>query len=145
MLRFYTAGYQGHSIETFLDLLQAHGIRHLIDVRQLPFSRKPDFSKKRLTAHLEQAGIGYTHLVALGTPKELRDEVRRNHDYPAFFAAMDAIVAAQPEAVHQTLDLARAQLSVLLCFEANYAECHRLVVAHALERLAEAPGAAIHL
>jgi uncharacterized protein (DUF488 family) len=145
MLRFYTAGYQGHSIETFLDLLGAHGIKHLIDVRQLPFSRKPDFSKKRLTAHLAQAGIGYTHLVALGTPKELRDEVRRDRDFPAFFAAMEAIVAAQPDALRAALDLARAQPSVLLCFEANHAECHRLVVAHALERLAGAAGAAIHL
>ncbi len=145
MLRFYTVGYQGHSIETFLDLLNAQGIEHLIDVRQLPFSRKPDFSKKRLTAHLEQAGIGYTHLVALGTPKELRDEVRRNHDYPAFFAAMEAFVAAQPDALHQALELARAHPSVLLCFEADHAECHRLVVANALERLAGAPGAAVHL
>jgi uncharacterized protein (DUF488 family) len=145
MFQFFTAGYQGHSIETFLDLLHAHDIEHLIDVRQLPFSRKPDFSKKRLTAHLEQAGIGYTHLVALGTPKQLRDEVRHNHDYPAFFEAMEAIVAAHPEALHEALELARAQPSVLLCFEANYAECHRLVVANALERLAEAPGAAIHL
>lgn len=145
MLTFYTAGYQGHSIETFLDLLLAHGIAHVIDVRQLPFSRKPDFSKKRLTAHLAGVGIGYTHLVALGTPKPLRDEVRRSHDYPAFFAAMDALVAAQPDALQAALDLARAQPSALLCFEADYTECHRLSVATALERLAGAPGAAVHL
>jgi uncharacterized protein (DUF488 family) len=62
----FTVGYQGHTIETFLDLLLAYGITHIIDVRQLPFSRKPDFSKKRLTAHLAAVGIGYTHLVQLG-------------------------------------------------------------------------------
>ena len=143
--QFYTAGYQGHSIETFLDLLGAHEIKHLIDVRQLPFSRKPDFSKKRLQAHLAAAGIAYTHLVELGTPKPLRDDVRRTHDYPAFFAAMEAVVAAQPAALQSALDLARAQPALLLCFEADYTECHRLVVAQALERLAGAPGAAIHL
>jgi len=38
MLRFFTAGYHGHSIETFLDLLQSHGIGYVVDVRQLPFS-----------------------------------------------------------------------------------------------------------
>src|SRR5215212_6304391 len=117
MLTFFTAGYQGHSIETFLDLLLSHGIAHVIDVRQLPFSRKPDFSKKRLTAHLAGVGIGYTHLVALGTPKPLRDEVRRNHDYLAFFAAIEAIIAAQPEALQVALDLARAEPALLLCFE----------------------------
>src|SRR5215212_1365171 len=135
MLTFFTAGYQGHSIETFLDLLLAHGIAHVIDVRQLPFSRKPDFSKKRLTAHLAAVGIAYTHLAALGTPKPLRDQLRREHDFPAFFAAMQAIIDAQPEALHEALALARARPAVLLCFEANYAECHRLVVAQAIERL----------
>ncbi len=132
----FTVGYQGHTIETFLDLLLAHGIAHIIDVRQLPFSRKPDFSKKRLTAHLAAVGIGYTHLVQLGTPKPLRDEIRRTHDYPAFFAAMDALVAAQPEALQAALDIALLQPSALLCFEANQAECHRLSVARAIEQLA---------
>src|SRR5215213_6574737 len=135
----FTAGYQGHNIETFLDLLVSHGVEQLIDVRQRPFSRKPDFSKKRLTAHLAGVGIAYTHLVALGTPKPLRDEVRRTHDFPAFFAAMQAAIDAQPEALREALELARARSSVLLCFEANYAECHRLVVAQAIERLAQGP------
>jgi uncharacterized protein (DUF488 family) len=145
MLTLFTAGYQGHNIETFLDLLLGHGIAHVIDIRQLPFSRKPDFSKKRLAGHLAGVGIGYTHLVALGTPKPLRDELRRGHDYAAFFTAMEAIIAAQPEALQAALDLARAQPSVLLCFEANHTECHRLVVASALERLANQRCVVVHL
>ena len=145
MVTLYTVGYQGHSIETFLDLLQANEVAQIIDVRQLPFSRKPDFSKKRLAAHLADAGIGYSHLVALGTPKALRDEVRRSQDYESFFAAMEAIVAGQPDAVQAALDLARAQPSALLCFEANAAECHRLVVAQAIERLCAGQCAVIHL
>src|SRR5919107_21329 len=91
-LTLFTAGYQGHNIETFLDLLVSHGVEQLIDVRQLPFSCKPDFSKKRLTAHLAGVGIAYTHLAALGTPKPLRDELRREHDFPAFFAAMQEVI-----------------------------------------------------
>jgi uncharacterized protein (DUF488 family) len=141
----FSAGYQGHNIETFLDLLMAHGVEHVIDVRQLPFSRKADFSKKRLTAHLAGVGIGYTHIVALGTPKPLRDELRREHDLPAFFAGMRAIVEAQPEALRQALEIARARPSALLCFEANHEECHRLVVAEAIERLAEGRCAVVHL
>jgi uncharacterized protein (DUF488 family) len=144
-LTFFTAGYQGHNIETFLDLLMSHGVEQLIDVRQLPFSRKPDFSKKRLTVHLAGVGIAYTHLAALGTPKPLRDQVRREHDFPAFFAAMQAIIDAQPEALREALELARARSSALLCFEANYAECHRLVVAQAIERLAGGVCKVVHL
>jgi len=132
MLTLYTIGYQGQTIELFLDTLLAHGIAQIIDVRQLPFSRKPDFSKKRLSAHLERVGIGYTHLGALGTPKILRDEVRRTHDYEAFFAAMQALIAAQPEAVAQAVEIARAQPAALLCFEAQAGECHRLTVAEAM-------------
>jgi uncharacterized protein (DUF488 family) len=144
-LTLFTAGYQGHNIETFLDLLMSHGIEQLLDVRQLPFSRKPDFSKKRLTAHLTGVGIDYIHLVALGTPKPLRDQLRREHDFPAFFAAMRAIVDAQPEALQQALELVRARPSVLLCFEANYAECHRLVVAQAIQQLAGDGCEVVHL
>ena len=144
-LTLFTAGYQGHNIETFLDLLMAHGVEHVIDVRQLPFSRKPDFSKKRLTTHLAGAGIGYTHIVALGTPKPLRDELRREHDLPAFFAAMRAIVDARPEALRQALEIARARPAALLCFEANHEECHRLVVAEAIERVAEGRCVVVHL
>jgi uncharacterized protein (DUF488 family) len=141
----FTVGYQGHSIETFLDLLLAHGIAHIIDVRQLPFSRKADFSKKRLTAHLASVEIGYTHLVQLGTPKPLRDEVRHTHAYGAFFAAMDALIAAQPEAVQTALDIVRSQPAALLCFEANPAECHRLSVAQAIERVAGEHYRVVHL
>jgi uncharacterized protein (DUF488 family) len=144
-LTLFTVGYQGHTIETFLDVLMAHGIAHVIDVRQLPFSRKPDFSKKRLTVHLAAVGIEYTHLVQLGTPKVLRDDVRRTHDYEAFFQAMDALIAAQPEALQIALSLARAQPSALLCFEANQAECHRLSVAHAIEQLRGERCVVIHL
>jgi uncharacterized protein (DUF488 family) len=134
----YTAGYQGHTIETFLDLLAGNRIEHLIDVRQLPFSRKPDFSKKRLAAHLEASGIRYTHLVALGTPKELRDDVRRNKDYEAFFAAVRAVIAGQPEALEQAAALVQSERCLLLCFEADVATCHRLAVAEALrERIPE--------
>ena len=77
MTTLYTIGYQGQTISSFTDTLLAHGVAQIIDVRQLPFSRKPDFSKKRLTAHLAASGIGYTHLAALGTPKPCRVAPRR--------------------------------------------------------------------
>lgn len=134
MTTLFTIGYQGHTVDTLIDTLRAHGVAHLLDVRKLPISRKRGFAKKALAAHLAEAGIGYTHIAALGTPKDLRDEVRRTHDYPAFFAAMEAVIAGQPAALDEALAIARAQPSALLCFEANHAECHRDTVANALVR-----------
>ncbi len=144
-LTLYTVGYQGQQIDSFLDLLLGHGISQIIDVRQLPFSRKADFSKKRFAARLADTGIGYVHLAALGTPKTLRDEVRRTHDYTAFFAAMREMIASQPEALKAALDLARQQPSALLCFEADHKECHRLVVAEAMLEAAPETWGITHL
>lgn len=145
MITLFTLGYQGHSIGTFLDVLQTHGIARVIDVRERPFSRKPDFSKKRLAAHLEAEGIAYTHLVALGTPKPIRDEVRRSKNYPAFFAAVTTLVEAEEAALQEALALARAETCALLCYEGPVTECHRLVVAEALARRAGGELAVVHL
>ncbi|MCU0491947.1 MAG: DUF488 domain-containing protein [Chloroflexaceae bacterium] len=134
MQTLYTVGYQGHSIESFLALLVSHEISHVLDVRQLPISRKPGFAKNRLRQHLAEVGIAYTHLVELGTPRHLRDEVRETKDYATFFAQMEAEISAQPQALDAALAAARQSRCVLLCFEANPAECHRTVVAHALQR-----------
>ena len=132
----FTLGYQGHSIATFLDLLQAHGITAVIDVRERPFSRKPDFSKKRLAAHLDAAGISYSHLAELGTPKSIRDEVRRSKNYQAFFVAVTPLVEAEELALQAVLARVEAETCALLCFEGKAQECHRLAVADAVLRRA---------
>lgn len=145
MITLFTLGYQGHSIATFLDVLRAHGITRVIDVRERPYSRKPDFTKKRLAAHLEADGVAYLHLVALGTPKPLRDEVRRSKNYPAFFAAVEPLVEAQDAALQEALALARGETCALLCYEGPARECHRLVVAEAMLRRAPGELHVVHL
>lgn len=141
----FTLGYQGHSIATFLDVLRTHGIERVLDVRERPYSRKPDFTKKRLAAHLEAEGIGYVHLAALGTPKPIRDEVRRSKDYRAFFASVTPLVEAADEALEEALALARAETCALLCYEGPAQECHRLAVAEAMARRAPGELAVVHL
>lgn len=145
MVTLFTLGYQGHSIATFLEVLRAHGITRVIDVRERPYSRKPDFTKRRLAAHLEAEGIAYAHLVALGTPKPLRDEVRRTKDYPAFFAAVTPLVEAEEDALQGALAMARAETCALLCYEGPARECHRLAVAEALARRAPGELGMVHL
>ncbi|HMQ35362.1 MAG TPA: DUF488 domain-containing protein [Chloroflexaceae bacterium] len=141
----FTLGYQGHSIGSFGDLLLAHGITRLIDIRERPYSRKPDFSKKRLAAHMEAVGIAYLHLVELGTPKPLRDEVRRSKNYPAFFATIRPLFAAQEQALDQALAMALAEPCALLCYEGPASECHRTVVAELLAERSDGRLQVVHL
>lgn len=145
MLTLFSAGYEGRVIDEFIDMLRAHGVAHLIDVRERPLSRKPDFSKRRLAAHLAAAGLAYTHIVELGTPKPLRDEVRRSHDYAAFFARMGDLLAEQGPALDRALAIATAEPAALLCFEADPATCHRTPVAAAMARRAPGGLEIVHL
>jgi uncharacterized protein (DUF488 family) len=145
MHTLFTIGYQGHGIASFVEMLRAHGVTHVIDVRERPYSRKPDFSKKRFAAHLAAEGIAYTHLVELGTPKPIRDAVRRSKDYATFFAAVRPLVEAEEGAIQAALALARGETCALLCYEGPVTECHRLAVAEALERRAGGELAVVHL
>ncbi len=113
--------------------LRAAGVTRLIDVRALPLSRRPGFSKTPLSAALAEAGIGYTHLRALGTPPDGRAAVRRGDH-----VALERIYAAQlatPRAIAEAaimLDLAATEKSVLLCYERDPAGCHRSLLLKAV-------------
>ncbi len=121
--------------------LLAAGVARLIDVRAVPLSRKPGFSKRQLAAALHEAGIGYISLRGLGTPKSGRIAARRG-DVAAMrdiFMAHMLTDAAQVDLAHATAIAAEAP-ACLLCFEADAAHCHRLLVAEAMR-----PGALLHL
>lgn len=113
----------------FLAALKAAGVERVIDVRALPLSRRPGFSKTTLAASLAEVGIGYVHLKALGTPKAGRDAAKRGD-----VATLEAVYAGQlalPEAQVQAakmLDLAQEQPSALLCFERDPCHCHRTLL-----------------
>lgn len=118
------------------------GVAHLIDVRAVPLSRKPGFSKRQLAASLDQAGIRYTGLRGLGTPRAGRDAARRG-DVGALehiFAEYMLTDPAQADLAH-AVAIARTAPSCLLCFEADPACCHRRLVAQAM--LPSLPGAAL--
>jgi uncharacterized protein (DUF488 family) len=135
MQTLYTVGYEGHTIDIFIDLLLVHRIEQVLDVRQRPLSRKPGFSKTRLREALHAVSIGYLHLGDLGTPKPLRDMVRATHDYAEFFRAYEQHLQEQQVALMEALAYLQQQRSVLLCLEAASAHCHRSSVAAALVAL----------
>jgi uncharacterized protein (DUF488 family) len=125
-MRIFTIGYEATTMAEFLAVLRSAGVERVIDVRALPLSRRPGFSKSPLRAALAGAGIDYVHLKALGTPVDGRQAARagRHDDLERIYAAQlelpEAIVAAE-----QMRELAADMPSALLCFERDPAACHR--------------------
>ena len=124
--RLFTIGYEGATQAELIGALQGAGVERVIDVRAVPLSRKPGFSKNVLAAGLKEAGIDYVHLKALGTPPAGREAARKGR-----MAEMHRIFAEQletPEAgiqAAQMVALAEEKPSALLCFERDPAGCHR--------------------
>jgi uncharacterized protein (DUF488 family) len=133
----YTIGYEGSDISRFIDTLVACGVEKVLDIRDVPVSRKPGFSKSSLMAALGGRGIRYCHLKALGDPKPGRDAMRRG-DYPAFVKVFTDHLAgeAAQNALRDAIEQASAHICVLLCFERSPKECHRTIVASEMERAA---------
>ena len=129
----FTIGYEGSTVAGLVAVLRDSGVAHLIDVRALPLSRKPGFSKRALAASVEEAGLRYTHLRALGTPKPGRDAARRG-DAAGLTRIYEAHLATDTAriALAQAAALTRAAPCCLLCFEADHALCHRTMVADAI-------------
>jgi uncharacterized protein (DUF488 family) len=82
--QLFTIGYEGTRLPEFLNELTAAGVQTLVDVRELPQSRIPGYSKTALSAALKQKGIEYIHMRELGSPRELRHELRENGNFAAF-------------------------------------------------------------
>lgn len=141
-MRIFTIGYEGATVGEFIHALKEAGVERVIDVRALPNSRRPGFSKTPLRNALAEAGIDYVHLRALGTPAEGRAAARagRIQDLKRIYAGQLDL----PEAIvqgAQMLELAREEPSALLCYEREPGGCHRSILLQAV-----APDAdAVHL
>ena len=126
MTEIFTIGYEATTMAEFLAALKGAGVKRVIDVRALPLSRRPGFSKSPLRAALDEAGIDYIHLKALGTPSKGRAAARagKQEDLERIYAIQlelpEAIVQAE-----QMRELAAEKPSALLCYERDPAGCHR--------------------
>ena len=133
-----TIGYEKATPDQVIAALQAARIETLVDIRQLPWSRRPGFSKGALSVKAAEAGIGYVHLKGLGTPAEGREanKAGRMDDFAAIFHAHMSTDAAQAD-LGRAAELAASSRICLLCLEGDAKRCHRLIVADLLaERLA---------
>ncbi len=131
--QLYTIGYEKTGQAALVATLTRAGVKTLIDVRDRPQSRRAGFSKRQLQAAVEEAGIRYVHLKALGTPPEGR-EANRTRQWDKFWRIVEDRLAT-PEAeieLQQAQELARAAPACLLCYEADWHICHRKRVAELL-------------
>ncbi|MGH3377642.1 MAG: DUF488 family protein [Pseudonocardiaceae bacterium] len=124
-------GYEGLDICSFVDQLEHDGVSVVVDVRLTPVSRKPGFSKRRLSETLAAAGMEYRHAPALGNPKWNRAGFGgTDADRDAARQTFAALLASQDASTWLTdiAQLAAEQRVALLCFEADQRRCHRDVV-----------------
>ena len=128
-LRVFTIGYEKATQPELIAALQAAGVTRVIDVRAVPLSRRPGFSKTMLRNGLAEAGIDYVHFRALGTPPAGREAARKGRH-----AELERIYAGQlelPEAIVAAAEmsaLAAERPSALLCYERDPAGCHRTLL-----------------
>ncbi len=137
-MRIFTIGYEATTMGEFIAALTSAGVQRVIDVRALPLSRRPGFSKTPLRGALAEVGIDYVHLRALGTPPTGREAARKGRQ-----AELEEIYAGQlelPEAIAQGAEmvaLAAGAPSALLCFERAPGGCHRSLLIKAVAPDAE--------
>jgi uncharacterized protein (DUF488 family) len=137
-MRIFTIGYESTTVAEFLAALKQAGVERVIDVRAVPNSRRPGFSKNLLRNALAEVGIDYVHLRALGTPADGRAAARagRHQDLERIYAGQLEL----PEAIAQgaqMLELAIEKPSALLCYEREPGGCHRTLLLSAVAPDAE--------
>ena len=133
-LRLYTIGYEGQSIESYLNRLLSHDVAVLCDVRKNPMSRKFGFSKSSLSRFLRQVGIRYIHIPTLGIESAHRRNIETQEARSALFNEYEVRTLKQRNnELNLLMSLMRDHRRLALtCFEADHTTCHRHVIANKL-------------
>jgi len=142
-----TLGYEGRSLEGYLNQLIKDGVTLLCDVRRNPLSRKYGFSKKTLAKGCDGVGLRYEHLPDLGIASEDRRGLNVQADYDALFAVYEReTLPRQGTALAKIRAWVEdGQRVALTCFERLPEQCHRHCVAAALEQAFGKAFAPVHL
>lgn len=130
----FTIGYEGLDIDDFMTLLSEHGIETVVDIRELPLSRKPGFSKKALANALNLAGLEYVHMVELGCPRPVRNGYREDGNWKRYTTGFLKHLNTQKAAIASLAELVKSSTCTLLCYEADFNFCHRSMVADAVNK-----------
>jgi len=137
-LRAYSLGYEGITLDRYVQVLKSHKISVVIDVRETPWSYKPGFSKKPLSERLEAEQISYVHLKAAGNPSKHRKMGLPQEEVIQLYKEHLEANLSCLGPIYDIIRLNRGDGAVcLLCFEEKPHDCHRKVI---LDRLAEQTG-----
>lgn len=138
-MKIYTVGYEGRVVESFVKYLSEAGVKILVDVREMPVSRKPGFSKSKLARHVVDEGIDYLHLRSLGSPRESRKRLKESGDFATFSKEYVDHLEGSTEDLSALMDLVGSgKHAALMCFERDHTQCHRtLLVRKLLQHMGE--------
>lgn len=143
----YTLGYEGLTIDSFLNKLIANNIMAVVDVRNNPQSMKYGFSKKSFSDYIEKAGMKYVHIPELGIPSAMRKGLGKSVSHEKLFSKYESdLLPNQEEAKNQLRNLiAKYSRIAMVCFEADHNFCHRHTLIENLEKEKSLPKPVIHL
>lgn len=133
----FTIGYEGLSLEEYLNKLIINGIHVLCDVRKNAYSMKYGFSKDQLQKVCKGVGIEYIHIPEVGIDSDKRQELHTQADYDNLFVFYKETVLKNELAKQKEILslLEKKKRIALTCFEANIAQCHRKHLAEAISKL----------
>ncbi len=131
----FTIGHSTRSIEEFVGLLRANGVRHVVDIRTVPRSRhNPQYNRETLPQALRRENIGYTHMPELGGLRHARkDSPNQGWRNASFRGFADYMGAPEFEAgLEKLMHLAERESPAIMCAEAVPWRCHRSLISDAL-------------
>ena len=131
-----TIGYEGRTVKDMLAVLKQAKVERVVDVRQLPLSRKPGFSKSALAEFLTSHSIEYAGFPKLGTPPAIRNHYKQSGDFARLRQNYLAYLNTQGPEITVLRELAAQGGCVLLCFERDPSKCHRSILAEVLAQRA---------
>jgi uncharacterized protein (DUF488 family) len=134
--RLFTIGYEQTPPKAVLDELENAGVKLLVDVRAVTSSRRPGFSKNQLAAGLDERGISYLHLRALGTPKNGREAARSGKVdllHKIYLAHLKTPEAKEELDELSALVKKSGRPVCLLCYERDHTHCHRQWIAEIIQ------------
>ena len=132
----FTIGYEGISLEAYLNKLVSNNIKLLVDVRKNPLSMKFGFSKSLLKKYCESLSISYIHIPEVGINSDQRQELNTQKDYELLFDNYKKTTLLNTKSNQEDIIslLKKYNRIALTCFEANVCQCHRKSLAESIEK-----------
>lgn len=132
----FTIGYEGVSLEKYLNKLVSNDVKLLVDVRKNSLSMKFGFSKSLLKKYCESLSIDYIHIPEVGINSDQRQELNTQQDYDALFEVYKKTTLKETDSYQTKIIelLSKYKRIALTCFEADICQCHRKPLAEAIAK-----------